>query len=551
MRRLVGLLVVAVLAAGLVGCKPRAPIRPACPAGQLCLEFGNGSEPVSLDPPKTTGTWEDRIMGDTTIGLTQNDPQGRAVPGMAKSWETTPDGLVWTFHLRDALWSDGVPVTARDFVFALRRLMDPKTASEYAYLLYFIKGAEAVNAGKAPLTALGAEAVDDHTLRLTLNHPAPYLPEIAKHQTFYPEPEHVVAKWGDAWSRPEHYVSNGPYKLTHWGFGEKITVVKNPLFYDARSVCIDRINYYPSTDAISAERRVRRGELDINSDIQSNRIAYLRQPDQIPAYVHTHTYLGIAYLAFNTRDVAAFKDKRVRVALSMAIDRDFITRKLLRGGQVSAYNFTPPDVANYRNPPPPVWASWTFARRQAAARELLAEAGYGPRHPLKVEIKHRNSPDPTLFMSAVQSDWKQVGVDATLAQEDVQIAYQDYRQRDFQVADAAWIADFNDAMSFLGLQQSQTGAQNYGDYNNPAYDALLAKADNEPDAGRRAAYLAKAEAMMVADAPVAPVYFYVTKNLVNPTVTGFVDNAVDWHRARFLCLKGHSAAATPSDGSLR
>jgi oligopeptide transport system substrate-binding protein len=528
---------------GLAACKPHRPLRAACPAHEQCLEIGNVTEPVSLDPTKTTGVWEDRILGDAFTGLTQDDRAGHPVPGMATAWTVSPDGLVWTFHLRKAVWSDGVPLTARDFVFSLRRLMDPKTASQYAYLLYFIKNAEAVNEGRAPPTALGVAAVDDRTLRISLNHPAPYLPQLTLHQTFYPEPEHVVERWGEAWSSPAHFVSNGPYVLKQWAFGDHITVVRNPRFYDAASVCIDQIDYFPTADAIAAERRIRRGELDINDDIQSNRIAYLRQPGQIPAYVHTHPYLGVEYLAFNTRDVAAFKDRRVRLALDMAIDRDFITGKLLRGGQIPAYGFTPPDLAEYVSPPPPVWASWPIARRQAAALALLAQAGYGPGHPLRIELKHRDSPDPMLFAPAIQADWKAVGVIATLVQEDSQIAYQDYRMRDFQVADASWIADFNDAMSFLGLQQSQTGAQNYGDYDNPAYDALLAKADQEPDAGRRAAYLARAEAIMVADAPVAPIFFYIAKDLVNPRVTGWVDNAVDLHRSRYLCFKGRAAEA--------
>jgi oligopeptide transport system substrate-binding protein len=525
------------LALALAGCKPGKPLRAPCPAGQLCLEYGNTAEPVSLDPPKTSGVWEDRIMGDTTIGLTQDDAAGRTIPGMATSWDTSPDGKVWTFHLRKALWSDGVPVTAGDFVFALRRLMDPRTASQYAYLLYFIQNAEAVNQGKAPLGALGARALDERTLQLTLTHPAPYLPEVAKHQTFYPEPEHVVEKWGDAWSQPEHYVSNGPYTLTYWGFGDHVTVVRNPLFYDAKSVCIDRIDYYPTTDSLAAERRVRRGELDVNTDIQSNRIAFLRRPDQMPAYVRIHTYLGVAYLAFNSRDMPAFRDRRVRVALDMAIDREFITGKLLRGGQVPAYSFTAPDLANYRAPPPPVWAAWPLARRQAAARVLLARSGYGPGHPLRTEIKHGPTSDPMLFTPAIQADWKDIGVIASLAQEDGQIAYQDYRMRDFQIASAGWIADFNDAMSFLGLQQSQTGAQNYGDYKNPVYDDLLAKADNEPDVKKRAAYLARAETIMLNDAIVVPMAFYVNKNLVNPRVTGWIDNISDQHRVQYLCMK--------------
>lgn len=516
-------------------CAQKAPTRPPCPAGEVCVAVGNGSEPLTLDPHKATGTWEDNIISDMLVGLTQDDAQGNSIPGMAESWDTSPDGLVWTFHLRHALWSDGVPVTADDFVFSLRRILDPKTASEYASLLYFIKGAQPVNEGKAPPESLGVRAIDPLTLEIRLEHPAPYLPQLAKHQTMYPVAKHAVEKWGDAWVQPGHFVTNGPYVLKAWKLGDYVRLVKNPNFYDAKSVCIDEIYRFPTTDAISAERRVKRGELDWNTDIQSNRISFLRK--EIPQYVRTHTYLGIAYLAFNNH-VPALQDRRVRQALDMAVDRDFITQKLLRGGQVPAYTFTPPGIANYTPPPPPPWATWPLARRQAEARRLLAQAGYGPGHPLHLEIKHRNSADPMLVMPAIQADWKEIGVDATLAQEEVQIAYSDYRVRSFEVADAAWIADFNDAMSFLYLQQSSTGPQNYGDYKNPVYDALLAKADNEPDAAKRAGYLADAERLMLEDAPVAPIYFYVNKNLVNPRITGWVDNIVDHHRARYLCVAG-------------
>jgi oligopeptide transport system substrate-binding protein len=348
-------------------------------------------------------------------------------------------------------------------------------------------------------------------------------------------PRHMVEKYGDGWIRPDRFVGNGPFRLTEWRLGDYVKVVKNPRFFDADKVCLDQIYYYPTNDAVSAERRVERGELDVSTDIQSNRIAFVRQ--RMPAYVRTHTFLGVAYLAFNN-NVPAFKDRRVRIALDMAIDRDFIARKLLRGGQVPAYTFVPPGVADYRAADPPVWADWPLARRQAAARVLLAEAGYGPDHPLRTEIKHRNTPDPTLFMPAIQADWKAIGVHVDLVQNETQIAYAAYRSRDFQVADAAWIADFNDAMSFLYLQKSATGSQNYGDYKNPVFDGLLAQADNEPDAGRRADLMARAETVMLRDASVAPVFFYVNKNLVSPKVTGWVDNIIDHHRARYLCLKG-------------
>ncbi len=526
----------AVISLALGACGDKGPARPACPEGKVCIQAGNGLEPVSLDPHKITGTWEDRIVTSALLGLTEADVNVKAVPGMAERWETSADGLTWTFYLRDAKWSDGVPVTADDFVFGLRRILQPETAAEYASLIYFIKGAQPINEGKAAKETLGVRAISPKILEIKLEHPAPYLLELAKHQTMYPVPRHVVEKWGDAWSKPEHYVSNGAFVFKTWRLGDHIKMVKNPLFYDAKNVCVDEVYFYPTPDAISAERQVARGELDMNSDIQSNRIAYLR--DKMPGYPRTYTYLGVAYLAYNAA-VPAFKDKRVRLALTMAIDREFITSKLMRGGQVPAYTFVPPGVANYKSATPPPWSTWTFEQRQAEARRLLTEAGYGPNNPLKIEIKHRNTADPMLIMPSIQADWKAVGVNATLAQNEGQIAYAAYRSRDFQVADAAWIADFNDAMSFLYLQQSSTGSQNYGDYKNPEYDALLAQADNEPDAARRADYLAEAERTMLDDAPVAPIFFYVSKNLVNPKITGYSDNIVDQHRMRYICVKGH------------
>ncbi|HEX6866646.1 MAG TPA: peptide ABC transporter substrate-binding protein [Caulobacteraceae bacterium] len=534
------LFLVAVAAVFLSSCGQKAPSRPACAPDKVCIAAGNGSEPATLDPHKATGTWEDRILSDMLVGLVQDDASGKPIPGMAERWETSADGLTWTFHLREAVWSDGVPVTADDFVFSLRRILNPATASEYASLLYFIKNAQPVNEGKMPPEALDVEAPDAKTLVIHLEHPAPYLLELAKHQTMYPAPKHAVETWGDAWVRPGHYLSNGPYLLKEWRLGDYIHLVKNPKFYDADTVCVDEVYYYPTNDAISAERRVKRGELDANTDIQSNRIAFLKE--EIPDYVRVHTYLGVTYLAFNT-NLPKLKDKRVREALSMAIDREFITRKLLRGGQEPAYTFVPPGVANYNSATPPHWASWSLAKRQAEARRLLAEAGYTPDHPLHIEIKHRNTPDPMLYMPAVQADWKEIGVDVQLLQEETQIAYADYRVRNFDVADAGWIADYNDAMSFLYLQQSSTGPQNYGDYKNPAYDALLLKADNEPDARVRAGYLAQAEAMMLEDAPVAPIYFAVNKNLVNPRITGWVDNIIDQHRSRFLCTTDRAPPA--------
>jgi len=474
------------------------------------------------------------------VGLLTGDTAYRPIPGMATSWTTSPDGLVWTFKLRDADWSDGQPVTVDDFVFSFRRLEDPKTASDYAYLFYLIKGAEAINEGKAKPETLGVKALDPHTFQITLNHPAPYLPQMLTHQIVLPVPEHVVKRWGDAWVQPAHMVTNGAFTLTSWTLGDRIVLQKNPRFYDAAHVCLDRVSYYPTPDLVSAERQARAGELDLMTGFQSARAKFLRRPDQIPAYVHTPPWLGVTYLAFNTH-VPAVADRRVRLALSMALDRDFITHKLLGAGQPTQYSFVPKGTANYAPIPDPPWAAWPLARRQGQARRLLAAAGFGPAHPLAFELKYPHGDDFDVSTLAMQSDWSAIGVRASLAPVEAQVFYQDLNVRDFQVALAAWIADFNDPLTFLGLFKSDAGSQNYSDYKSAAYDALLDQADQQTDLQARAALLERAEALPMQDATVAPIYGFATRALVNPAITGWVDNLPGFNPKRWVCFKDAAA----------
>jgi oligopeptide transport system substrate-binding protein len=525
----------AVAALAVAGCQGKAT-RPACPAGQRCFELGLDVEPATLDPHKANLIAESWVIGDLLEGLTTDGPDASPAPGGATRWETSADGLVWTFHLRrDAKWSDGAPVTADDYVFGLQRLLDPKIASIYAYLGYVIKGGQAISAGKAAPDTLGAKALDPYTLQLTLEHPAPYLPELAKHQSFYPAPRHVVAKYGDGWVAPGRYVSNGPYRLVAWRLGDHITLAKNPRFHDAAQVCFDRVDYFATPDAISAERRVQRGELDAANTFQSNRIEHLREA--MPPHVRTHTSLATLYLSFNTRDVAPLKDLRVRRALSESIDREFLTAKLLRAGQLPAYSWVPPGTANYPYGAQARWAKASLAARQAEARRLLASAGYGPAHPLKLEIKTTTNTESLLIVQAIQADWRAVGVEAGLVQNDGPVAFAAYANRDFQVGAMVWYADFNDPMTFLGLMKSDTGAQNYGDYRNPAYDALLDQADREADAARRGQILVRAEQVLLDDEGTAPIDFSVNRALVNPRISGWVDNAENLHRSRWLCAR--------------
>ena len=324
-------------------------------------------------------------------------PDGAPVTGVAQSWEVSPDGLVWTFHLRPEVWSDGQPVTADDFVFAYRHMLDPKTGSTYAYLLYLLKNGQAVNNGQAPPEALGAKALDHQTLQLTLEHPASYLPQLLKHQSLLPDPRARRAALGRQVGDARQ--AGRQRRLPAEGMAARRLrpAREEPALRGAASVCFDRVDFYPINDAVAGERRALRGELDINAGIQPSRVARLRANPNSARYVRVHSYLSTAYLIFNRRDVAALRDVRVRQAISMAIDRHFLTDKVLRAGRdphdvVRAARHRRLPAAGRGAPEARTGPTGTLARRQAEARRLLAAAGFGPGHPLKLQMKTFNSP---------------------------------------------------------------------------------------------------------------------------------------------------------------
>lgn len=524
----------AAAALALAGCGGPKPAAEA--PGAKVLHFGNSSEPLTLDPHGASGTWENNIIGGMFMGLTTEDINAKPIPGMAESWTTSADGLVWTFKLRDAVWSDGVAVTAQDFEYAFRRILDPKTAAKYAAILYDIKNAQQVNAGELPLDKLGVRAIDPKTFEITLANPAPYLPTMLMHYTSYPVPKHVVKKFGDDWIKPENIQVNGSYKLVEWQTNNFVKVRRNERFFDAANVCIDEIFYYPTTDVNTAERRVRKGELDINTDMPGQKVEFLKK--ELPGYVRIAPYMGTWYAIANTTD-PRFKDERVRTALNMAIDRDFITKEVLRAGQAPTFSFVPPNMANYPGGATPGWASAPVTSRRVEARRLLEAAGFGPDNPLTFTFAHRNTGDNPRIAPAIQNDWQSIApwVKVSLAPTDTQIHYDNLAQNNFQVADAAWIADYDDPINFLMLLDSKSGQLNYGRYVNLTYDGLLAQAKQEVDLARRADLLLQAEKKLLADSAVFPVYSYVSKNLVNPRVTGWNDNIVDIHRPRYMCVK--------------
>ncbi|PHS24551.1 MAG: peptide ABC transporter substrate-binding protein [Robiginitomaculum sp.] len=501
----------------------------------LTLHRGNAAEPLSLDPHQASGTWENNIIGDMFIGLFTENATGEPVPGMAENWITSEDGKTWTFTLREASWSDGFPVTANDFVYSLRRILNPETLAQYASLLFSIKNAEAINSGKMPVDELGVRAIDEHTLEIKLEYPAPYLPGLLSHYTSMPVPAHIVKEKGSAWIKPENIVVNGPYKLVEWRTNDYVHSTKNPLFFDAKNVCLDDIFYYPTVDNNSAERQVREGRLDLNNDFPGQKLEFLNK--QLPGYVRVHPYLGTTYFSLNTRK-APFNDKRVRNALGMALDRDFMTSEILKSGQIPAYSLVPPGVANYPKGASVKWANLSLEERKKKARELLMEAGYGPDHPLTFEYIYRNTRDNPRIAPAVQADWNDIApwVNVTITGTETQILYANLRAGEFEASDGAWIADYNDAQNFLYLMETRTGQMNYSKYSNAEYDALVDQSNKELDMEKRAALMRKAEQIMLDDMPVIPMWYEVNRALVSPKVTGWVDNIVDIHRSRYLCI---------------
>lgn len=500
----------------------------------LSLDIANGAEPLSLDPHKASGTWENNIIGNMFVGLTTEDAAADAVPGMAERWEVSEDGLIWTFFLREATWSDGVPVTAYDFEFALRRILNPETMAQYASVLYAIKNAEAVNSGReANIEAIGARALDARTFQLELEHPAPYLPTLLKHYTAYPIPRHIVERHGNDWIKPQNIEVNGPFKLNRWRSNYIIVLDRNPSFYDAETVAFETLYFYPTSDPNVQARGVSSGERGWSTNFPSNQVDALRT--SLPGYVRVAPYLLVQYVSFNiTRPL--FSDARVRRALTMAVNREFIATRIYRTGELPALSNVPPGVANFPGGARFRFADQPLAERQAEARRLLQEAGFGPNNPLRFEFKHRNSGDNPRVAVVLQADWRAIApwVSVELVGTEVQVHYATLRAKDFDAGDGGWVADFNDAKNYLFLHETRTGAQNYSGYSNPAYDQAMQASDQERDVDRRGRLLVEAEQMMLDDAPICPTVFGVSRNLIHPGVAGYEDNLEDIHRARWF-----------------
>ena len=511
-------------------------------ASAVTLNMMNGSEPGSIDPHQASGDWENRIIGDYIEGLMAEDAHAEAIPGQAESYTISDDGLVYTFTLRDGIqWSDGVPVTAEDFVFAFQRLFNPATASDYAYLQFPIKNSSEIAEGKiTDFSELGVKALDDKTVEFTLNGPTPFFLQALTHYTAYPVPKHVIDEVGSNWTQVENIVSNGPYTPTEWVPGSYIKSIKSETYWDAANVQIDEVNYFVQDDLAAALSRYRAGEYDILVDIPSDQAGWIEE--NLPGQAYFGAFLGIYYYVIN-QEKAPFDNADVRKALSMAINRDVIGPDVLGTGELPMYGWVPEGTANYEGVEPyqPEWIGLSYEERVAEAKAIMEGLGYTSASPLSLQLKYNTNDNHQRIAVAISSMWEQIGVKTELFNSETAVHYDALRAGDFQVGRAGWLLDYSDPSNTLdllrsGIAQGDTvnWGNNYGRYSNEEFDALLDQATTEVDLAARAKLLGDAEKLAMDEYAAIPIYNYIAQNVVAPSITGFVNNASDIHRTRWL-----------------
>ncbi|WP_187265886.1 peptide ABC transporter substrate-binding protein [Alkalisalibacterium limincola] len=514
-----------------LACLLLAPALPAA-ASDATLHRGNGPEPSTLDAHRCPEIACANILRDLYEGLVADGPDGQPLPGLAREWGVSPDGLRWTFHLREGLrWSNGEPLDAHQVVASFRRAFEPATAAPHAALFDPLRNASRVQAGELPPEALGVSAADSRTVVFELTRSAP-LPSLLSLPVAFVVHLPGIAAHGSQHTRPGRLVSNGAYRLSAWTPQSHVELERNPYFREAAP--IPRVRFHATEDAGSELQRYLAGDLHITETVPPQPIEGLRE--RFGEQLRITPYLGSFWLGLNLTRPPFQDNPALREALSLAIDRDILTRHVTALGEVPAYALVPPGIAGYDGPSLP-WADLTQDQRESLARQRFAEAGHGGDRPLVIELRYNTSTPHRRMALAVAAMWREVlGVRTRLRNEEWRVYVQNRRQRAItQAFRGGWIADLDDPRNFLTLFAGDT-ALNWSGHLDPGYDALIAAADKAPNASVRATHLAAAEARLLDAHAVIPLYFYTSKHLVRPEVQGWQDNALDRHPSRFLRL---------------
>lgn len=531
----------ALLALGLL-CTTATIFAAQVPPGTVLAEKqelvrNNGSEPASLDPHKVESDVEFNIISDLFEGLVSVSPAGEIEPRLAEKWENK-DNTVWTFHLRPGVtWSDGTAITAQDIVWSWQRLVSPLTASPYSSYpgnMHIANAQEIAEGKKAPET-LGVKAVDDATLEVTLTQPNAALLAMLAHPSLVPIDKVLVNRFGEQWTKPEHIVTSGPYKLSAWVVNERIVAERNPRYWDNEHTVINKVTWLPIHSEAADVNRYKAGEIDIVYTVPINQFAQLKKTmgDQLNVSPQLATY----YYEFNTTR-PPFNDPRVRLALNMALDKDIIAEKVLGQGQRPAWLISQPDIGGVKLQNPD-YASWPRDKCIAEAKKLLSEAGYSDSHPLVFNLLYNTSESHQRVAIAASSMWKKnLGVEAKLQNQEWKTMLDTMHTHNFDAVRYAWIADYDDAATFLN--NFRTGdSENTSQYSNPAYDEALKNAAKASDGVARGKYYQQAEDLLAKDVPAVPVYHYVRTHLVKPWVGGFTPDKLGYYFTKDMYIKKH------------
>lgn len=487
------------------------------------ITINNGAEPESLDPHKVSGVPESNLLRQMLVGLVSTDKDGKTVAGMAQTWESA-DNKVWKFNLRDAKWSNGDPVTAHDFVYSFRRLVNPQTASPYATYLVGLKvaNAKAIVDGKAKVETLGVKAIDDKTLEITLDVPLSYFPDALIHSSVRPVNQKVVEALGDKWTTVGNFVGNGAYILKDWKVNERITLERNKNYYDDANTTINTVNFLVIPQDATDVSRYKAGEVDMTADTLPPSTQFQALKKELGEQVRVQPKLCAYYYDFN-HTKPPFNDVRVRKALSLTLDRETIAEKVLAQGQKVSYQYTPEATANM-TAYTPEWKSWDKEKRIAEAKKLLTEAGYSDSNPLSFELLYNTSEQHKTVAVAATSFWKTAlggMVNVTLNNQEWKTYLETRRNQNHQMSRGGWCADYNEPSTFLNTLRTGD-SNNYGKYSNPEFDKLLDAAATATPAERAGLYQ-QAEALLDKDSSSIFVYQYVSPRLVKPYVQGLTE----------------------------
>ncbi len=496
---------------------------------------GNGEEPQTLDPHRAEGVPTANILRDLYEGLVTTAPDGRLVPGAAGRWDISRDGLIYTFYLReDGRWSNGDPVTSEDFVFSLRRSVSPVTATIHGRMLVPIENADAILAGKKPASALGVEALNSTTVQIRLDDPTPYFLGLLTHASTYPIHRPSLEAHGDQFVLPGNLVSNGAFVLQTWQPRSRMELVRNPHYHGVQRVVPERVFYYPIEDENTEFQRFRLGDLNWTHQVPNSQFRWLSK--NLPEAMVVSPWFGTYFFAFNLTREPFIDNPSLRRALILAVDREILTEKVTRFGEIPTYTLVPEGLPDY-TPPLPEYAKVDQAEREAMALQAYREAGFDLDQPLQVELRYNTSENHKRIAVAIAAMWKQtLGVRTRLVNEEFRVFLQNRAmRRKTEVFRAGWIGDYQDAFTFLEIFHSGHGRNDAG-YDNPRYDRLLESIATERIPARRRNLMVEAERMLLEDQVVLPVYTYVTKRLVSPRLHGWAPNVMDFHLSRYMYL---------------